>query len=432
MKVFLVLLVLTTLLHSAMAFNCESLSAGELYLCNEINNLNLTNEYRELLIVGVLNKNQTSPNFDFVYAYNTNLKINPKKTISHGTIDKAWLKIIAIYPSIRQDDTLWIPNQGHIQVSYNFSYTNPSGTEKRDCKTVYSPINQQPDLRIYLNDNFQGMNKLTGYYSNQENSTFEVELEIASRYRVDHYRNKYVNKRKKCVFYSTEYRTDRITLRDGLQTKLYQNTLCGSFALIETYLKTSKGELHASNYTNLLLAFNNSYLRRTNYIYNLKLSEEYILTIEAIPFKTETIYNLYKEDDNIILRDQTSCRLELEDFFNKRTIPCNLDINKINITLSTDKVNYYENETIKINISPKNHPVTVSYANQTRNATNYIELNAKKYYNQIIVETGSNRVVKLINIIERQDLLTLHHIVLTILIFYLFFKIIRSFYGGRL
>ena len=141
MKKQIFLLALVMLLPSAIAFNCNSLSGGDFYVCNSIQNTNLTNYEKDLLISDIFNKNKTYPNFDFVYSWNTNLDIsNPSngKTYSSGTIKNAWIEIIALMPSIIENDILYSSNTGKLRTEYNYQYVLPSGTEYGDCRTDYS------------------------------------------------------------------------------------------------------------------------------------------------------------------------------------------------------------------------------------------------------------------------------------------------------
>ena len=101
MKKYLILLILTALLPSVIAFNCDTLGGGDLYICKEIQSTSLTSYEKDLLISDIFNKNKTTPDFDFIYLWNTNLNIpnSPDgKTASSGTIRNAWAKIIFLTP----------------------------------------------------------------------------------------------------------------------------------------------------------------------------------------------------------------------------------------------------------------------------------------------------------------------------------------------
>ena len=54
------------LFQSAIALSCNGLEGGDLYVCNSISETNLSQTEKDLLIADILNKNKTTPHFDFV------------------------------------------------------------------------------------------------------------------------------------------------------------------------------------------------------------------------------------------------------------------------------------------------------------------------------------------------------------------------------
>ena len=221
-KLVLFITALALLLPSAIAFNCNSLSGGDLQVCNSIQNTNLSQIDKDLLISDIFNKNKTTPDFDFVYQWNTNLNIQNSpdgKTYSSGTVNGAWVKIISLMPSIIENNTLYSSNAGKLLTAYKYNYQLPSGTAPGDCKTYYSLSSKTEKLNVYINNNLIGQDKLTAFNNlNQETLNFKSELIVNLKYRIDHYKNKKycggyshgrcVSYYYKCESYSTEYKTD--------------------------------------------------------------------------------------------------------------------------------------------------------------------------------------------------------------------------------
>ena len=181
------------LLPSAIAFNCNSLSGGSLQVCNSIQNTNLSQADKDLLISDIFNPNKTTPDFDFVYQWNTNLNIPSSpdgETYSSGTINSAWIKIISLMPSIIENNTLYSSNAGELQTAYSYNYQLPSGTASGDCNTYYSLSGKTEQLNVYVNGNLIGHDKLTAFNNlNQKNLNFKAELVVNLEYRIDHYRS---------------------------------------------------------------------------------------------------------------------------------------------------------------------------------------------------------------------------------------------------
>ncbi|MDP2947337.1 MAG: hypothetical protein Q8N88_04430, partial [Nanoarchaeota archaeon] len=196
MKQKFIFLVFALILPSAVAFNCDGLSGGDLYVCKSIQDANLTSIEKDLLISDIFNKNKITPNFDFIYLWNTNLNFTNSpdgKEYSSGTISNAWIKIISLMPSILDNETLYSSNNEKLLTAYNYRYTLPSGNAKGDCKTEYSLESKDEDLKIYLNNNLIGKDKLISFIISNEsdNLVFKSELNIQVNYRVAHYRKKY-------------------------------------------------------------------------------------------------------------------------------------------------------------------------------------------------------------------------------------------------
>jgi hypothetical protein len=432
---------LVMLLPSAIAFNCNSLSGGNLQVCNSIQSTNLSQVDKDLLISDIFNKNKTSPDFDLVYQWNTNLNISNSpdgKTYSSGLINNAWIKIIALMPSIIEDNTLYSSNAGKLQTAYSYNYQLPSGTASGDCNTHYSLSSKTEQLNVYINGNLIGHDKLIAFNNlNQENINFKAELVINFKYKIDHYRNKrycseyehgicikYYNR---CKFYNTEYKTDSLTINDQLTAKLYQSNLTSSFKVTDEYHRTTKGVLKADNYTNLILSFNNSEYGYNNYIYSLNYSlPYYALTIRADPVEIINFNNIHvdKQENNFYftVADASNCKIQLNDFFNSEIFPCDLSFNEINFSIRTDKTNYFDNDTIKIYIVSKNLSVNLTYANKTITAKNYTEFTSVLYENKIYAKVNDQEESVLINVNKKEDFKTLWELCVLFFIGYIFYK----------
>jgi hypothetical protein len=438
MKKFVLFIALALLLPSAIAFNCNSLSGGDLQVCNSIQNTNLSQADKDLMISDIFNQNKTSPNFNFVYQWNTNLNIlnSPDgRTSSSGTINGAWVKIIALMPSIIENNTLYASDTGKLQTAYNFQFGNlPSGTEYRDCATYYSWDSKTSSLSVYLNNNLIGSNKISAYqiYNSPTDLNFKAELSINARYKVNHYRYRYVNRIYKCASYSTEYRTDSLKLSDSLNAKLYKNTLNSSFKVTDEYSGITKGILEANNYTNLALSFSNSQYNYNKYIYSLNYSlPYYALTIRADPVESSNFNNIHVERKNdsfyFNVKDTSNCKIQLNDFFSSRTFPCDLNFNETNFSIKTDQINYFDNDTIKVYIFPSDIVVNLTYANQTITTKNYTEFRSVLYENKITAYLEDKEQTALVNVNRREDFDTLYQLSSLFFVGYICYRASRSY-----
>lgn len=437
---------LALLLPSAIAFNCNSLSGGDLAICNSIQNTDLSQTDKDLLISDIFNLNKTNPNFDFVYQWNTNLNISNSpdgKIYSSGTIRNAWVKVISLMPSVIENNTLYSSSSGKLLTAYSYGYQLPSGTVSGDCKTSYLLSSKTEQLNVYINGNLIGHDKLTSFNNLNQDANFKSELAISIKYRIDHYHNnKYCSKRDskgKCIKYSyrcelssTEYKTDKLTLSDQLSAKFYQNSPAGTFRITDRYSGITKGVLDASNYTNLILSFNNSQYKNSRYIYSLNYSlPYYALTIKAEPAEITGFSNININRKNnsvyFTVADASNCRVQLNDFFSTKIIPCDLSFNEINFSIKTDKINYFDNDTIKIYITPDNLQVNLSYANKTITAKGYAELKAVLYANKISAKIGDKGQIALVNVNKREDFNTLYQLCALFFVGYICYKATKEY-----
>lgn len=443
---FALITALALLLPSAIAFNCNSLSGGDLAICNSVQNTNLSQTDKDLLISDIFNSNKTSPNFDFVYQWNTNLNISNSpdgKIYSSGTIKNAWINIISLMPSVIKNNTLYSSNSGKLLTAYSYNYQLPSGIVSGDCNTYYSLSSKTEQLNVYINSNLISHDKLISFNNLNQDADFKSELVISIKYRLDHYKNKkYCNKydsKGRCIKYSykcelssTEYKTDKLTISDQLNAKFYQNNPASSFKVTDKYSGITKGILEAGNYTSLILSFSNSSYKNSKYIYSLNYTlPYYVLTIKAEPIEITNFNNInINRKNNIIyftVADASNCKIQLNDLFSSKIFPCDLSFNEINFSIKTDKTNYFDNDTIKVYISPANLEVNITYANKTLTSKNYTELKAVLYENKISAKVGDKEQNTLVNINKREDFDTLYQLCALFFVGYICYKATKGY-----
>jgi hypothetical protein len=437
-KQIFILLAFALILPSAIAFNCNSLSGGDYYVCSSIQNTNLSQTDKDLLISDIFNKNKTSPDFDFIYSWNTNLNIpnSPDgKTTSSGTIRNAWVKIIFLTPSVIENNVLYSTNTGKLRTEYNYGYILPSGKESGDCKTDYSLSGNTATLKVYLNNNLIGNQKISSFSipENYNDLSFKSELNIQVNYRVTHYRYKWINNYKKCLSYSSEYRTDNLKLYDILNSKSYKNQINSSFKIINNYNNITKGVLTADNFTNLKLSFNNSNYQYNRYVYSLNYTlPYYVLTLTAQEVNNTNFNNIYIEKSKnnfyFTVKDSSECKIQLSDHFNSVTKNCDMAFNETEFSIKTDKTNYYENNTIKVYVFPENITVNITYANESRLVKNYTEFKSVLYENKIHSKLNNKEIDWLINVNKREDAIMVYNLSVLSFFGYVFYKAAKVYY----
>jgi len=436
------------LISLATAFNCNSLQGADREICNSIQNSELSQQEKELLIADIFNENQVFPEHDFIYYWNINLNLetSPDQTqTSLGTIRNAWLKILSLSPSVIEDNVLYGSSNGKLISEFNYNYQLPSGTASGDCKTRYYLESKKADLKTYLNNNLIGTSKISSFNinSNPDNLNFKAKLDIEVKYRVKHYeRERYCCRYDdegdctrycySCEYDRTEYKTDKLTLTDNFNAKLSKINPEASFNIIDKYRDLTKGILKANNFTNLILEFSNSKYENSKYVYSFNYSTPYyILTLKADKLENTNFNNLNLQKSGndllITLKDDSNCKLKVYTHFFSQTLNCNSNYQETEFEIKTDKLNYYENETIKVEISP-NVVVKVTYANQTKIVQGNAEFKAILYQNKITAELNGKTESRIINVKSKTNQLFVQNFVVLGFFSYFVYSFLKKYH----
>jgi len=407
MRTIFLLFAVALALPLATAFNCNELTAGEFEICNSIKQSDLTFLEKNLLIADIFKPSNTFPNHDFIYSWNLDLDItNPPSGIktNKGSIRNAWLEIIAPMPSVLEDGILYIPERGKLLSEYNYEVKLPSGRQRHDCKTKYYFRDQDETLRIYVNGRYAGRDKLTSFVATKENVVLMAKLEIEVEYKVKHYRRS----NGRCRYSHREYITDKIKITDTINAKLQKTNPDSQFKITNEYRGVTSGFLKTGNVSALELSFTDSLYQRTNYVYKLNYTlPNYILTLRAEKVENTKLQNIHVDEANnifeFVVKDTSNCKIKLFSHFGNILKGCNLAYNEINFEIKTDKLNYHENDTIKVEIFPKGLVLVLTYANKSITATNSAEFKAVRGQNRITAQLNTREAKRFINVTDEKN-----------------------------
>jgi len=340
------------------------------------------------------------------------------------------LKIITLMPSILENNTLYGSAQGKLMSAFNYDVELPTEKLPGDCKTTYSLVSNTNNLDVSLNNNLIGHDKLTSFtLSEPEDLNFQSIFNIQVKYKIKHYE---LNNGS-CDYSYSEYKTDNLQLTDTFFAIVYRKVPESSFKITEKILDTTKGFLEANNYTKLVLSFSNSSFEKRKYVYHLNYSLlYYVLTIRAEPFNETIINNIFIEEQNdkflFSVKDADNCQIKLYNHFGSITKPCDTSYSGINLSITTDKLNYYENETIKVNITPSNLSVNITYGNTSKVAVGNAEFNSTLYQNKITAVYSDEEAERYVNVIEKSKTTFLLNFGILCLFGLFFFKFLKSSY----
>lgn len=414
-------LVLLILVQSPFVFSisCNSVSEEVYGACLEIYNSDLNESDKILLISNLEYKNNLFPDH-FLVSVKNNLDIqDPPVNITtqkKGYISDAWMKIFTLMPSINYSDELYVPENTKLLTGFNYFLNEPvdyvsngyPNTLNGDCKTIHQLLKNEESNKVYVGGLYQGQGQLVPITIKQ-NSKIETTYSVEVSYRINHYSwKKYCcgwGRYYRCIkwCYSCDYRnndikTDKIELKDSIKIKYYQNDLFGEISEVISRPQSNRIKLNYSD--SIQVSFKNS-----NYNFHKYLFEIYssfppynVITIKARDYNSEILDNLFREEEFLVVNNLEECELKGFDFFNKIESDCSLINSFIGLRIDTKKFIYQENESLIINIFPKDVLVNISYANKTYLTKNSLELVVKKPYNKILAEYESESSEKIIYI----------------------------------
>ncbi len=420
--IFILFFLFLVVLNIASAVSCDNVNSKD--LCNEIISSNLNQTDKDYLINSLLIEDSSFPNHDFVKGWNLKINVtkplNDTKLFSSLYIKNAWVKIFSVMPSILEDNLTWNNGTGSVLTGFNHdvvlpkNYTAKNYLENQNgyCLIIYNLQSDKGNLNLY-NGNLIGSGHLVNFTSNAD-MNFRSEYDIVVNTKIDKsVWNKYCTKKNKkgvctqwvykCEFKNSEIKTDKLVLNDNLFVKYYPDNLQAGLKIKDKYLDTTKFNLTTGNFSSLNLKFLNSGFNEYNYVYSV-VENNSILQIKADKLERKDINNLFIENNDILVKDISNCKLTLFDHFTSKIFPCDFNYTDLDIKIETDKLIYSENETIKVIIEPYDKEFNVTYGNISKVVKGNVEFTAK-YSNDIISISDNGRdIEKVIHVKDNQSL----------------------------
>ncbi|HLC60864.1 MAG TPA: hypothetical protein VJJ52_05545 [Candidatus Nanoarchaeia archaeon] len=401
----------------AFALDCNHFSGQENVLCNEISQSDASSNEKRDLMAALAYKEINIANHSQVFDWNTNIKFSSTpdgvETKSSGSIKDAWMKVVAVMPSVISNGKLLSPGIGQVLTAYNYRIELPSGNDGGDCYTEYNIRDNNAQLLVYLNENQIGTSTLTDFQGSNE-LNFKADLRIQSSIEVKHSKNFKeccVSASYGCLYYcnvckydSTVVRTDEINLEDSKQALHYWPVIMPQIKIVDKYFNTTVGLLNISKFEAFELIFDNSSFAQYNYFYdiNVSLPPFDVYTLRANNFTRKDSRNMLVEkfSDNykFYVSNPDNCKLNFYDHFHSWGQKCNLDYNATAIKILTDQLQYNVDEIINVTLVPKDTLMEVKYGDEEISASNSVKFKAKQNVNKILAYRGEKQFQRVIHV----------------------------------
>lgn len=429
-----------------LALDCEGISQENLHICEEILNSNLTIQEKEILISNLEYTSTYYPDHNYVFLRNNLIEAdNPSFDIEEyqGTyIRNAWVSIFAAMPSIIYNNSLFVPERTqiftgfHYDLAVPFNYQSSGYPEESggDCRRDYTLVNNISENRVYVNGLYQGSGRLTEVLLNQNSNisaVYDINADVQinhhewTRYCCRHRNGRCVRYCHRCDFSWQEIDNDRLVLSDSITVQLYQNNLTGSLGVINHYGETTILQPNFSNSIEIL--FNSSsYKFYQNYFeINYSKAPYYVATLKARDYNQERIFNILRDEENLVVQDTSQCRIRSFDFFEELNTNCDLSYEDFSFTIDTNKFYYSSGEDIEVIVNPSNITPIITYGNVSLMGNN-VSFNATFGINKIEAFYDGKRVEKLIAVYKKSEVFLVWKIFLLILVAYLFYRIMKK------
>ncbi len=155
MRPIIFLLVFVLFFNFAVAVDCNPFTNQQ--WCEDIQNSEISEEDKAYLLSDIMSDKKHYPDHQLISNWNKDTPTNqPPEGItkqSHGYIKNAWVKLLAVMPSVLLEDELLIDSSGEILTGANHDVQIPSGKAGGDCKTKRYLVKNEAELLIYIKDN---------------------------------------------------------------------------------------------------------------------------------------------------------------------------------------------------------------------------------------------------------------------------------------
>jgi len=346
MKPFIFLGVILLLLPFSLAFDC-SLTYDEEY-CLEILDSELNETEKDLVLSSLLYADNEFPNYEFIEDYNLDIGVDspPDNTPIYDSVQikNAWLSFLAVFPSVYEEDILYVPYYINVLSEYDYEVEIPTGTRPGDCRTEYQLVQNNVEVYYYLNNLLKGSGKTDSFDSND--GILTAELEINTRIEVDHYRtqtyccewqdwrqiqcDRYCTR---CVYSHTDYEDDSIEITEEKNITQYTEEPFANLTIVNEYWNTTKGIFTAENYSYFELNFEDSYIEKQNYYYDVVFEKKpyYIAYISANNFSQTALSNIFLSNDTFFVKNTDNCSLFAYNHFYNFSSECDLTLYQENL-----------------------------------------------------------------------------------------------------
>lgn len=285
--------------------------------CDAVLSLNLSQEQKKELLSSTVYPWVFYPNHTFVREWNLAVEVDraPDRVPVYAGrwIKDTWLVLLALMPSVLENDTLLVPDRTSALSEYHYRVEIPPNyyagrypdTSQGDCRREYFKTREEARFALFRNGEWIGSSTLQAVRVFQAQNEFRNRLDIAVDVRINHYRwyrycCQWDNKGCKKWCYQCKYRwselvPDRLHLEDAKTAQHDPAIPAANMQVLDTYHGTLKGALIATDYAALEFNLSNASYAHYQKTYDLVFDYTpfYIATLRARSTNHTRMRNLF-------------------------------------------------------------------------------------------------------------------------------------------
>jgi len=431
------------------AFDCNDLAEEIRDTCCQIQDSDLSDKEKSAILSNLGYNGKFFPDHDYIYQRNTNIEIadapfNVTKS-SRLFVKDAWLSLFAVMPSVLYNSSLYVPESIDVLSGFNYRIEIPDNyysssypsTDQGDCKRIYTLVNNISENRVYANNIYQGSGNLVPAAIDAD-SEIKAEYNISVNVKIDHYKwRKYCCKRSyksctrycsECIYRSSETQKEEISIVDTLDIIYYDNNLFADAEITDSYMSTSKLRFNYSN--SARLGFQDSSYEFNQYAYDIAYSQEpyYAYTLRAEDYNQESMSNMLKDENGLIVKNTDNCSIMAFDFFNILEKGCDLEYTDLDFYIKTDKLRYKPGEIINVEIYPADVPVKIAYDDEIKDVIGTASFTAKPLNNKITAYYSSLQAEAVIYVADEDRFAIIYNLSVFGLLNYFIYVVLRKYW----
>lgn len=315
------------LLPSAFSFECGALNREAYATCLTVKVLPI--EDKDQFYAALLHPEPYEPQHDIIYTYNGAILVKEKPAgapFKDGKyIKNAWVKILAVMPSVWGENKTFVPTNTIVRSAYGYAVDIPSAHLSGDCRTVYTVIKAGESLTIFVDSKQQGSGEVVHIAVTQD-AILESRLAVSFELLVKHYHMQRDCRRclRRCSYSWSETITEKLDVSDSILVYHYPDFPFAELHPLYRHWGTTTAMLKTKDNTEITFPSSSLSEYHTAYDAFFYLKPYDFAQVRAQSFNYTRINNLLYSNKTVAVKESNPCIITAWNHFYKTSHTCDL------------------------------------------------------------------------------------------------------------